>query len=255
MASHDLNFDVSHNGVMQPPSHDQQMGGTMDMGAGNGGGDSYMSRLNSESSHPMACIFHCVFKFLSIFLYVFGGWFTGDGKGGTSGAGFVTLAVISILLLAADFWVVKNITGRLLVGLRWWNKVEGDNTIWIYESAETAPNGSAIARNKFDGNVFWSILYLTPLIWGIMLFIGLLKFELGWLVIVLMALGLSLANVYGYYKCSKDQAAKFQAMMSSGVQTGALSGAFGIMKSSVLGALTGTPTNSQPNSPQNYTIN
>ena len=27
--------------------------------------------------------------------------------------------MFSILLLAADFWVVKNVTGRLLVGLRW----------------------------------------------------------------------------------------------------------------------------------------
>jgi hypothetical protein len=27
------------------------------------------------------------------------------------------------LLLAFDFWTVKNVTGRLLVGLRWWNEV------------------------------------------------------------------------------------------------------------------------------------
>ena len=40
-----------------------------------------------------------------------------------------------ILLLAFDFWTVKNITGRLLVGLRWWNKVEEDGTsTWMFES-------------------------------------------------------------------------------------------------------------------------
>lgn len=231
------------------------MSGSMDIGgqggsAGNGGG--YMDRLNSESSHPMACIFHCIFKALSIFMYVFGSWFTGNGNGGTSGASFITVAVICILLLAADFWVVKNITGRLLVGLRWWNMVEGDNTRWIYECADTAPNGSTITRNKFDSNIFWSVLYLTPLIWGSLLVVGALKFELGWLVIVFMALGLNCANVYGYYKCSKDQAAKFQAMMQQGAQTGALA----MVRSSVLGALTGTPTNSGQNNPAaNYSIN
>ena len=40
-----------------------------------------------------------------------------------------------MLLLAADFWTVKNITGRLLVGLRWWNKVNEDGTSeWVFES-------------------------------------------------------------------------------------------------------------------------
>ena len=96
-------------------------------------------------------------------MYIFGGFFTGNGQGGTSGAKFVTVAVVCILLLAADFWVVKNITGRLLVGLRWWNKVEGDDTRWIFECADTLPNGSAIQRNKFDSNIFWTVLYVTPL--------------------------------------------------------------------------------------------
>ncbi len=40
-----------------------------------------------------------------------------------------------ILLLAFDFWTVKNVTGRLLVGLRWWNKIEEDGTsTWMFES-------------------------------------------------------------------------------------------------------------------------
>jgi len=214
------------------------------MDAPGNGSDGYMARLNSESSHPVACVFHCIFKAAAIFMYVFGGWFSSNGKGGTSGAGFVTVAVICIILLAADFWVVKNITGRLLVGLRWWNKVEGDNTRWIYECADTMPNGNTIQRNKFDSNIFWTVLYLTPLVWGGLLIIGVLKFALGWLIIVFMALGLNCSNVYGYYKCSKDQAAKFQQMMQQGAQTGALS----MLRSSVLGAITGTtPTNTGNN--------
>lgn len=30
---------------------------------------------------------------------------------------FITVMILSAL----DFWTVKNITGRLLVGLRWWS--------------------------------------------------------------------------------------------------------------------------------------
>ncbi len=48
-------------------------------------------------------------------MYVFSGIVTSN---------FIFVAVVTILLLAADFWTVKNVTGRLLVGLRWWNYVK-----------------------------------------------------------------------------------------------------------------------------------
>ena len=48
---------------------------------------------------------------------------------------FVELFLVVILLLAVDFWTVKNVTGRLMVGLRWWNKVDEDGTsTWMFES-------------------------------------------------------------------------------------------------------------------------
>ena len=97
-------------------------------------------QMFSDSSHPVACLFHLLFKACALFLYIFGGWFSKDGsaEGSVSGANFITVTVLCILLMAADFWVVKNITGRLLVGLRWWCQVEpsGENR-WIFESAET----------------------------------------------------------------------------------------------------------------------
>lgn len=48
-------------------------------------------------------------------MYLFCGLVNGDG--------FVTNFITIVTLLAFDFWTVKNISGRLLVGLRWWNKV------------------------------------------------------------------------------------------------------------------------------------
>jgi hypothetical protein len=241
MASHDLHFTVSNNGVEDPSAlHDSPAMPESPSGSGLGG----WGQALSQSSHPMVCIFHMLFKGLALFFYLFGGIFARDGKGHTSGANFITVTVICILLLAADFWVVKNITGRLLVGLRWWNKVEGDTTTWIFESA-----GDNRPINKFDSSVFWTILYATPLVWMALFIIGLLKFNLGWLIIVVMALALSFANVYGYYKCSKDQKAKFQQMMAQGAQAGAMT----MIKSNMLGWLTGATTNTTQQTPQTST--
>ena len=77
--------------------------------------------------HPIAILFHVLFRTLALLLYVFGSYIFSNS--------FVELFIFVILLLAFDFWVVKNVTGRLLVGLRWWNKVEPDGTSsWMFET-------------------------------------------------------------------------------------------------------------------------
>jgi hypothetical protein len=49
--------------------------------------------------------------------------------------------LVVILLGAMDFWVTKNISGRILVGLRWWNEVKDDGAeVWIYESKNESNN-------------------------------------------------------------------------------------------------------------------
>jgi len=48
-----------------------------------------------------------------------------------------------MLLLAADFYYLKNIAGRRLVGLRWWNEVNtgtGDSH-WVFESQDRSGQG------------------------------------------------------------------------------------------------------------------
>lgn len=64
----------------------------------------------------------------ALFIYLFGGWFTSN---------FIVHFVTCIILLAFDFWTVKNITGRLLVGLRWWSYVQDNgHSEWVFESLE-----------------------------------------------------------------------------------------------------------------------
>lgn len=213
--SHDLEFTVQGGGPASPTQET------------NGAATSSTSSLQmlqaklAQSSHPTVMIFHVLFKGLALFLYLFGTWFFSH---------FVTLMVLLILLLAADFWVVKNVTGRLLVGLRWWNRVDNDTTTWIFEAAEDK------VVNQFDRSVFWTVLYGTPLVWAALFILAVVRFHFEWLLVVMIALSLNGANVYGYYKCSSDQKARFQRMMQQGAQQGAMA----MMRSSVMNALTGT---------------
>jgi len=202
--------------------------------------------LNEKSSHPLACVLHCLFKFSAFVIYIFGGFFLGSSH---SGANFIIITVFCILFLAADFWVVKNITGRLLVRLRWWNMLSADGmtTRWVFESDESPSENST---NQFDKLMFWSVLYVTPFLWGSLFFIGLLKFNLGWLINVVVGLVLSASNVYGYWKCSGEQKAKFQSMVSTGAQMGAMS----IIRNNLLGAVLGQQqTQPQQTQPQQFT--
>jgi len=135
----------------------------------------------AQSSHPTACLFHILFKCLALGVYM-----TGSKLFFLLHNDDVLVTVVCILLLAADFWVVKNITGRLLVGLRWWNIVDvtTGETSWIFESAisdaaattTTTPNNSSSSssrgennkNNTFDSNFYWAVLYLTPILWCIL---------------------------------------------------------------------------------------
>ena len=75
--------------------------------------------------------------------------------------------------------------------------------------------------------------------------IGILKFNLGWLIIVVMALTLSVSNVYGYYKCSSDQKAQFEQMVQNSAQAGVSSLLTTSNVSTVFSMLAGTAGGTQ----------
>ena len=57
-----------------------------------------------------------------------------------------------MLLLAADFYYLKNIAGRRLVGLRWWNEVNtttGDSH-WVFESQDRSGADGGVVQNATD---------------------------------------------------------------------------------------------------------
>lgn len=94
----------------------------------------------------------------------------------------VMIFIITILLLAADFYYLKNIAGRRLVGLRWWNEVDpasGDSK-WVFESSE--PGTKVI--NPTDSRFFWLANYVQPLLWVALAILALVRFMFIWLPLV-----------------------------------------------------------------------
>lgn len=190
----------------------------------------------NQSKHPLTVVFHVLFKAAALFIYMFGSWFTSS---------FIFTFVICIILLAFDFWTVKNVSGRLLVGLRWWSYVREDGSNeWFFESLEDMAEIS-----QFDSRIFWGALYATPAAWSLMLVIGVLRLKFEYLPIVFTALGLSSFNIYNYLKCSSSATSKMKNMVAAGMKVG---GSSALENSSVrnwvfstlLGAVSAPPSGS-----------
>merc|ERR1719310_2532565 len=118
------------------------MGGGGNASGGAAGGAQAEGAASQQSHHPTALMFHVGFKAAALFVYLFGGLFSKS---------FVLAFVMVVLLLAFDFWTVKNVSGRLLVGLRWWNYVKEDGaTEWVFEAAEDKSD-----IRPLDERLFW----------------------------------------------------------------------------------------------------
>jgi Eukaryotic protein of unknown function (DUF846) len=98
--------------------------------------------------------------------------------------------ILVVILLAFDFYYLKNIAGRRLVGLRWWNEVDpaSGDTKWVFESAD--PESRRGGYNATDRRFFWLALYAQPALWvvlgvvSIIKIISFIEFTLLWLVLV-----------------------------------------------------------------------
>ncbi|XP_016047734.2 Golgi apparatus membrane protein TVP23 homolog A [Erinaceus europaeus] len=147
--------------------------------------------FRAEIRHPVAAFFHLFFRVAAIVTYVCCDWFSKSSVGC-----FVTV----LLLLSFDFWSVKNVTGRLMVGLRWWNQIDEDGrSHWIFEARKASPRRGA--ATEAEARIFWLGLVICPLIWTVFLFSALFSLKLKWLALVLAGLCLQAANLCGYVLC------------------------------------------------------
>lgn len=133
--------------------------------------------------------------------------------------------IITIILLACDFYYIKNIAGRRLVGLRWWNEVDPEtgDSHWVFESSDPAVK----VVNATDSRFFWLALYAQPLLWVLLAIFAIFSFEFIWLTLVgklasytggqdmerernadawfviVIALSLTITNTLAFSRCDK----------------------------------------------------
>lgn len=140
-------------------------------------------------SHPIVVFFHLLFKILALVTYLIGSLvIKGDNK-------FVLPFIFTTLFLALDFWITKNVSGRLLVGLRWWNEVKEDGTnVWVFESLE-----KEALIHPFQSKIFWIGVLVFPIIWIILLFVQIILFSWDWAILCALAVALNGANVTGIF--------------------------------------------------------
>ena len=123
----------------------------------------------------------------------------------TEKKGLIYLSVI--LLGSVDFWITKNISGRFLVGLRWWNEVKKDGKeVWIFESKNEVLEATA------DKSVFWTSLYINAGGWAILFLFKLITLSITNAIIAFTMLIFAGVNLYGFFKCSKEQQNKLSKL-------------------------------------------
>lgn len=151
--------------------------------------------------HPIAAFFHIAFKGVAILVFLL------SVLGILSS--FIAMFITVTVLLAADFWVVKNVSGRLMVGLRWWNEIKEDGTNqWVFECSLDAER-----VHPFDASYFWTITYGNVLVWAVFTFFSITSFSK--LPLCILALALGLSNAFGYTKCRKDAKKKISQFLMS----------------------------------------
>ncbi|OCH96476.1 Golgi apparatus membrane protein TVP23 [Obba rivulosa] len=208
--------------VLTPGSGVPQPAG---MATSQGDAEAGLAGIFRQSAHPLALLFLYLFRIAAITVYILCGFFTSN---------FVLSTVFVVVLLAMDFWNCRNVAGRTLVGLRYWNQVDEDGeSFWVFESRD--PSRPA---NPVDSKMFWIALYTFPLLWLALLIVSLLKFNLSFVPIVMLALVFNVTNAIGFTYADRDAKQKWaNNLASSGWNMGL--GGFGgqiltgVVKSSV----------------------
>ena len=137
-----------------------------------------------HATNPGIVLFTLLFKALAVICFLILGIF---------GVSDALIFIIVVILNAFDFWFVKNVSGRILVGLRWWNEVKDDGTeVWIFESDHEK------RATSIDTTLFWTSLYIAPLFWGIFLIIELIGLSLMWFLVCLISFVLTFSNTISF---------------------------------------------------------
>ncbi|EPQ61393.1 hypothetical protein GLOTRDRAFT_124618 [Gloeophyllum trabeum ATCC 11539] len=165
--------------------------------------ESGLAGIFRQSAHPVVLFFLYLFRSAAIAVYILCGFFTDN---------YVLSTVFVVLLLAMDFWNCRNVAGRRLVGLRYWNQVDEDGeSYWVFESRD--PSRPA---NPIDARMFWIALYAFPALWLALFIVSLLKFNISFIPIVVLALVFNVTNVIGFTYADRDAKQRWANAAASG---------------------------------------
>lgn len=120
-----------------------------------------------------------------------------------------SLSLTSLAAITHICAVLQNVTGRLLVGLRWWNQIDEDGkSLWVFEAKKVSyfcvafgacksilggikhwvialcvqtSRGNNIGTEA-EARIFWLGLIICPLIWTFFFFTSLFSLKIKWLV-------------------------------------------------------------------------
>lgn len=144
----------------------------------------------SQANHPLICIITILFKLSSLTCFILLSLLVDSTA---------LIYLLVILLASFDFWMTKNVSGRKLVGLRWWNEVKEDGTeVWIFESKNEVKESNA------DTRIFWLCTYLSTAAWTIIFIWDIISFKWIWAIIALVCLVFSGTNLYGFLNALKN---------------------------------------------------
>ncbi len=150
-----------------------------------------------KPSYRLILFLHIAFKVTSCLLYLLSNLLLDKNA-------FASPFVLVLIVLSADFWLTKNLSGRLLAGLRWWS-VPDENTgamAWRFEA--WTPEERAVAVGV-QVNAFWTALVMHQAFWVLMLLTTIFTLKPGWFVLTLIACMLNGANLIGYVRCRLQQ--------------------------------------------------
>ncbi|RZC32957.1 DUF846 domain containing protein, partial [Asbolus verrucosus] len=66
--------------------------------------------------------------------------------------------------------------------------------------------------NEREARIFWVALILTPLLWAVFFIIAIFRLNVKWMLLVVIALVLNGANLYGYFKCKVGSTESFSSV-------------------------------------------
>lgn len=147
-------------------------------------------REKNISSSPVSAFFHNFFKIGTVISYFLIPLFTKST---------ILSYILVIVCSAFDFWVVKNISGRFLVGLRWWSEYnEQEEEVWMFECRSDEKSTKPI-----DSRLFWTTQIGFTIFWGVWLGFHIVSLKFLKTISIFIAFILLALNLYAFFKCSK----------------------------------------------------